>query len=201
MVVQCFGMRRAFTLVELLVCIAILAVLAGILLPVFLTAKRKALEAQCIQGMRQIGVAVDLYKDDNDARLPERLSSITESYVNDKRLLVCPLDPQSGHHETTSRLEGDTFLTTGVSYTWTPGWSRAQDWGWWNQWPDYGDGKWRDATPISECHWHWAKKFHVDWEEDRNKGRGANAVLLLKDGSIRFWPGKRNVKEYLPLTE
>lgn len=188
---------RGFTLIELLVAIAIVAILAAVLFPVFATARRKAMEARCVHQVRQIGLGLGLYQSDNDARLPPHLSAAGF----DSAILVCPLDPLSGKHESTSRLEGDSLLASGVSYTWVPGWNKAQEWGWWNPWPDYGNGMWGDATPLSECHWHWAKKFNVEWEEDRNKGRSANAVLLLKDGSLRFWPGKRNVKTYTPVTE
>jgi prepilin-type N-terminal cleavage/methylation domain-containing protein/prepilin-type processing-associated H-X9-DG protein len=58
--------RRGFTLVEMLVVMAIIVLLAAILLPVLVTAKRAANTAVCISNMRQIGVAAQLYLGDHD---------------------------------------------------------------------------------------------------------------------------------------
>jgi prepilin-type N-terminal cleavage/methylation domain-containing protein/prepilin-type processing-associated H-X9-DG protein len=59
-----------FTLVELLVVIAVIAILAALLLPSISQAKRKALQANCTSNLRQIGVALQLWIDENDGWLP-----------------------------------------------------------------------------------------------------------------------------------
>lgn len=59
-------MRRAFTLIELLVVIAIIAILAAILFPVFAQAKVAAKKTQSISNLKQIGLAIILYTDEND---------------------------------------------------------------------------------------------------------------------------------------
>lgn len=59
-------MRRAFTLIELLVVIAIIAILAAILFPVFVQAKVAARKTQSISNLKQIGLAVMMYTEDND---------------------------------------------------------------------------------------------------------------------------------------
>jgi len=62
--------RRAFTLIELLVVIAIIAILAALLLPVLARAKSKAKTAECINNLKQVGVAFRMWAGDNDGNFP-----------------------------------------------------------------------------------------------------------------------------------
>jgi len=63
-------LETGFTLIELLIVIAIIAVLAALLLPAFWSGREKAKVARAQQELQGIGLALEMYSDDNDGNLP-----------------------------------------------------------------------------------------------------------------------------------
>jgi len=94
--------RAGFTLVELLVVIAVLAILGSLLIPVLGSVKRRSHEATCVSNMRQIGVALQLYATDH-GQYPSttHTSQLNQAWIftiadylgNVDEVRICPADP------------------------------------------------------------------------------------------------------------
>ena len=97
------GRRTGAALIELLVVLALVAVLAALVLPVYMRGKSRATETSCLANLRQLTQAARMYEADHGALPvhmgvgPEHWVAKLEPYVraNDDPF-VCPLDPTRG---------------------------------------------------------------------------------------------------------
>ena len=112
----------AFTLVEILVVIAVMGVLAALLLPTLGRAKESARATACLSNLRQVGTSLQLYVQDHDNRLPVMYDAlistngpstntltidiVLSNYLGSPNILRCRSDDK------------DLFEKTGASYAW-----------------------------------------------------------------------------------
>ena len=115
---------RAFTLVELLVVLAVIAILASLLLPALSKAKEAGRGTACLSNLHQIGLALQIYVSENNNRLPimydqligtnipptnpppPTVDIVLRNHLMNINVLLCPSDRKK------------LFEDTGSSYAW-----------------------------------------------------------------------------------
>ena len=93
-------MRKGFTLIKLLVVIAIIAILAAILFPVFAKAREKARQTSCLANTKQICLGLLMYAQDYDEKFPRCAMGpnppcfvwwdLVQPYLKNTQIYQCP---------------------------------------------------------------------------------------------------------------
>ncbi len=134
--------RRAFTVVEVLIVVAVIAILAGVLFPVLANARSEARKSTCLSNLHQLGSSIAMYSSDYDDHIPysvdgftlatdllnpsstdldvvilstmPRFEVVVQPYAKSVQILACPAE-----HRFEYNIEGDVnyFRTYGSSYS------------------------------------------------------------------------------------
>ena len=80
--------KRGFTLVEIMIVVAIISLLALLAVPAWASARERAITAQCLNNLRQLSSAKDQFQLERNNQVPTSMADMTPEYI--KRVPTCP---------------------------------------------------------------------------------------------------------------
>ena len=184
--------RNGFTLIELLVVIAIIAILAAILFPVFAKARDRARQTSCLNNMKQLGTAMNMYYDDWDGVFqPQRYGEAlgnklgwtdrVRQYNKTVGLFTCP-----------SSSANYSYTIAGGAESWGEGSTAPNAW---------GEGSLSDVksptqmSQFAECPGSGTVKFDPSKSQQAaNTGDADRDTDIQPDGDVYGGAAKRGTK-------
>lgn len=193
--------RKGFTLMELLVVIAVISLLMAITVPVVHRVKHKAKESVCQSNLRQWGIVFKMYTDEFDGNLIRSKDEIAwyypirEYYGSTPDLLLCPsaVKPSNPGRRTAEPLYGGTFLAWGslLPRGNKPGWDGRGSYGL-NHWAyihnkelGHGDGGYASSYSYSYSYYSDPNGTGSSFSASSSSSSGAGASVPRVDA--RYW--------------
>jgi prepilin-type N-terminal cleavage/methylation domain-containing protein len=173
---------RGFTLIELLVVVAIIGLLAGLLSMAIQKARQKARQAYCGNNLRQLGIAIVMYRDDHHKASPGWLSNLFPSYIPKPETFLCKSDHSMGAEGSKPDTLPDQFPETddndrnGASYHGRNG--------------DIHGCSYMYELCAAPCSWHWSSYLNspaledVDTNGDGEVSWGEAKAYQLAHGDV-----------------
>lgn len=173
-----------FTLIELLVVIAIIAILAAILFPVFGQVKERGRQVKCLGNLKQLSMAMILYCDSNEGRLPNTLAY--EKF-----------DPRENWEGTEGGTGGPVYIEQGSLYRYTR--TKAlyvcpSDQSMSATSPYIRDAATRKNYPLS-----YTMNHNLDNFNPSNSRRQKDIILLIHEGRNTINDGDFNWASYIDI--
>lgn len=198
---------NAFTLIELLVVIAIIAILSGLLFPTLHRAKELSRRMHCTNNLRQIGLGIQMYREENGDRPPLYLVNpgrnthgfpggnqpyLEKGYLPNTNSFICLSDRTQGHIPID--LDWEYFGDFTTSYAYHLGaWFQCTQEG--RDWLKQQLERWQARYIVAACPWHrhlysgWTVKTYDPQRSFRHK-TNIRDLCLRYDGSVDSfrWP-------------
>jgi len=203
------GNAGAFTLIELLIVIVIIAILAGLLLPLLARSKELARRMHCTNNLRQISLGIAMYRDDNRDQPPLYLVNPTnktytfpggnrpyleKGYVENTNCFVCLSDRTHGRIPIDLGWEYFGDFTTSYAYHLGP-WQQTTQEG--KQWLADQLARWKTRFIVAACPWH--RHLFSGWTVSNfnpatsfSKKTNIKDLCLRYDGAVNsfIWPAQ-----------
>src|SRR4029077_16261413 len=108
---------RAFTLIEVMVVLAIIVIMMALVYPAFTTISERAKATKDMSNLRQIGLATQTYLNDSDGVLPGSMtvtwmSQLTPKYLSLWKIFQSPFDKRAS----SERGDGSTPISYGINF-------------------------------------------------------------------------------------